>query len=180
MKKLTVKEAEALMRKYLKEYLNKIYHSIKVSKLAYKVAKEINKKHPKLNIDLKEIRILGLLHDIGRGTSKGWIDHTFESGKLLRKLGYLEIASKIEKHDPSHELAGHLKIKGDFIPRLIEEKILIYADSHYKHNKPVTLTERIKIGKESIKRKYPELMPLFEKYNKRRLKIIKEIDRLMR
>jgi putative nucleotidyltransferase with HDIG domain len=180
MKKLTVKEAEKLMRKYLKNKPHKIYHSIKVSKFAYQIAKKIKEKNPKLNINLKEVRVLGLLHDIGLSVSKKWRYHVFEGGKLLRKLGYSSYASKIEKHDPTHELARHFKIKGDFLPNLIEEKILVYADLHYKRNKFVGPEERFRIGMKDVKRKTPELLPLFIKYDKRRAKLIKEIEKLMK
>jgi HD superfamily phosphodiesterase len=180
MKKLTVKKAEKLMRKYLKNDPKKIKHSILVSKFAYQIAKKIKKKQPELKINLREIRILGLIHDIGRGIAKKWRYHSFEGGKLLRKLGYTRYASKIEKHDPAHELAEFLNIKGDFIPNLIEEKILVYADSHYKHDKFVGYKERVKIGFESVRRKHPELLPVFYKYKKRQAKLIKEIERLMR
>lgn len=179
-KKLTVKQAEELARKYLKDNPEKLYHSIKVSKFAYQVAKKIKEKNPELDIDLKEIRILGLLHDIGRARSKKWRYHVFEGGKLLRELGYHRYAEKIEKHDPTHEIAEFLKIKGDFLPTLIEEKILIYADIFYKNNKLVGPKERIRIGMESVRTKSPELLPCFNKYRKRQKKIIKEIKDLMR
>src|SRR3989344_2894412 len=174
MKTLTITEAEKLIKKYLKERPNKIRHSILVSKFAYKIAKKIKNKHPELKIDLHEIRILGLLHDIGRGVSERWRYHSFEGGKLLRKLGYPEYASKIEKHDPTHEVAKFLKIKGDFIPKLLEEKILVYADSHYKDDKFVSPAERSKIGLASIREKSTELLEHVRGYKKRQSRIIKE------
>ena len=179
---LTIKEAETMMRKYLKGNPKKIYHSIKVSKFAYEVGKKIHKKHPELDINLKELRILGLLHDIGRGLVKEWRHHTFEGAKELRKQGFEYYAKKVETHDPAHELAEMMKIKGNFLPSTIEEKILIYADSHFKHNRRVTPKERadVAIHNTSIKPKHADLLAPFLKYRKRQIKIIKEIERLMK
>ena len=134
-----------------------LFRSIKVSKFAYQVAKKIKQKHPELNIDLKEIRILGLLHDIGISRSE-WLMHTFEGGKLLRELGFHDYAKKIETHGPSHELSHYFKIKGNFLPTLIEEKILVYADAHFKKNKFVTIQERFNDkGFEKLRKKHPEI-----------------------
>lgn len=179
MKKLTTKEAEDLMKKYLKKFPEKIKHSILVSKFACKVAGKIKKKHPELRIDLDEIKILGLLHDIGRGVSKRWLTHAFEGERLLKELGHNYYADKIKTHDPTHEIAFHFKIKGDFIPKTIEEKILAYADLHYKSDRKVTHEERERIGLADVKREHPELLPLFMKFNKRKRKLVKEIEKLM-
>jgi len=180
MADLTVKEAEKLAKKYLRKYPEKIAHSIKVSEFAYKIAKKIKKKHPELDINLREIRILGLLHDIGKGMHVEWIYHSFEGGKLLRRLGYHKYASKIEKHDPTHEVAKYLKIKGDFIPKQIEEKILVYADSHYRLDRFVHPSERVSEGEKKIKKRYPALFPVIKGYRKRQIRIIEEINSLIR
>jgi putative nucleotidyltransferase with HDIG domain len=179
-KELTIKEAEKLMKMCLKKHPHKITHSIKVSKFAYQIAKKIKKKNPDLNINLKEIRILGLLHDIGRGLHERWRFHTFEGAKFLRKSGYNRYASKIEKHDPSHELANHLNIKGNFLPTLIDEKILIYADAHYKDGKFVGPKEREKIAIKFLKDKKSDISYFRKDYQKRHNKIIKEIEKLIK
>ena len=180
-KELTVKEAEKLMRNYLKNKPGKLYHSIKVSKFGYQIAKKIKQKHPELDINLKEVRILGLLHDIGRGSSE-WIRHFFETGRILRELGLDYYAKKTETHGPAPEIAKHFKIKGDFYPKTIEEKILSYADAHYKNNKFVTIKTRFSDkGFEKIEKKYPKLSKKITKNTlPRRYKINKEIERLMK
>jgi HD superfamily phosphodiesterase len=175
-KKLTIKEAEKLMRKYLKDKPKKLYHSIKVSKFGYQVAKKIKQNHPELDIDLKEVRILGLLHDIGRGNSE-WVKHFFETGRILRTLGLNYYAEKTETHGPAPEVAKHFKIIGDYYPKTIEEEILSYADAHYKNNKFVTVKTRFSdAGFKRLEKKYPLLAKKITKDTfSRRIDMIKKV-----
>jgi putative nucleotidyltransferase with HDIG domain len=179
--KLTVKQAENILRDSLKDNKPKLYHSIKVSKYGYLIAKKIKQKHPELKIDLKEVRILGLLHDIGRKNTE-WIKHFFESGKMLRKLNLNYYAKKVETHGPAPEISKILKIKGDFYPKTIEEKILSFADAHYKKNKFVTIKKRFSDkGFIKIQKKYPKIAKVVKnKSISRRKKIFREIKKLLK
>ena len=107
---------------------NVIEHCKSVCKVAEEIADNLIKKGIKLN---KEIVIAAaLMHDIEREKK----DHVMEGAKLIRKMGFPEVAEVMAKHS-LHKIA----IKQ---PRTYEEKIVFYADKRVMENKIVSLEER--------------------------------------
>ena len=178
MKKTKVKEMEGLMKSYLKDVPDKIEHSLNVSEYAYQTAKKIMKNHPEIKIDLEKVKIIGLLHDIGQSRGNH-MQHAFEGEKLLKKLGLNEYAEKIVKHGDTHELAQHMGINRDLRPKSLEEKILVYADSHFNKNKFMKPEEKFNFVLGKTEEKFPEILEETKNAIKRLSKIIKEIDLLV-
>ena len=81
-------------------------------------------------------------------------------------------------------MVKHYKIKGNFLPISIEEKILVYADSCYKKNKFITIKERFNESrKKRLQEKYSDLAKNLSKksgLDNRGMKIIKEVEKLMK
>ncbi len=117
-----------------------IHHSYKVTKISFFICEELEKKNLKVNKDL--CIFASLLHDITKYQSiinKGE-DHSLTGGKLLRSLGYPDIAEIIESHVELKNL-NYLKI---------EKEIVFYSDKRVKHHEIVSLKERY----EDLKRRY--------------------------
>jgi len=176
-KTIRIDEAEDIMRDLLKDKPEKIEHSLKVSDFAYRTALEIKKIHPELEINLDKLRIICLLHDIGQ-LNEDHIMHSFESRKLLERMGLEMYADSVVRHGDTHELAAHLGMGMDLRPRTIEEKIMVYADSHFKNAECVGPDEKFKRVRKVVKEKYPDIMELTESALKRIGEIIAEIDSL--
>lgn len=110
---------------------NVIKHVIAVSNVAKKVYDNLAKKGIKIN---KLLVIAGaLLHDIGRGKEH----HTDTGYKLVKSLGYPEVAMLVKRHSLAHI------DQEDYIPKTVEEKIVFYADKRVIGNKVVSIEERI-------------------------------------
>ena len=111
---------------------NVIEHCKSVCKVAEEIADNLIKKGIKLN---KEIVIAAaLMHDIEREKK----DHVMEGAKLIRKMGFPEVAEVMAKHS-LHKIEDPIKQ-----PRTCEEKIIFYADKRAKGNKIVSLEGRFK------------------------------------
>jgi len=82
-------------------------------------------------VDLKQVELGALLHDIGRARTHG-IEHGVVGGKILHKMGLDEFAWFAENHLGAGIPAREAKELGlparDFMPRTLEEKIVSYAD----------------------------------------------------
>lgn len=115
---------------------NVIGHSMTVCNFALDLADKLGKKGITVNKDL--ITAASLLHDIERVRD----GHVAAGVKLLKKLGFPEVAEVISKHTLHKLDEKHLKT--------VEEKILFYADKRVKDDKIVSLNERI----ESLEKKY--------------------------
>jgi len=106
-----------------------IEHSIAVSRKAVEIAERIKKKG--VNVDVRLVKIGGLLHDIGRSVTHG-IKHGYYGSLILRSLGCYKLARIAERHigaGITKEEAEKLGLpKRDFIPKTLEEKIVAYAD----------------------------------------------------
>jgi putative nucleotidyltransferase with HDIG domain len=117
-----------------------IHHSIIVKKAALEFADLIEQKGTKVNRPL--ITAAALLHDIKKLDAE--MCHGIEGGEFLRKKGFPEVASIVEKHclinldDP------------DLTPKTTEEKLLMYADLRVNTGKIVPLNDRF----DYIKRQY--------------------------
>ncbi len=124
--------------------IKKIYKHFNVPKniqehmqVVAKLAEEISQ-IPKNKKQIKNKQALltaCLLHDVMKLHSK---NHEKDMGDYIEKLGYKEVGDIIRKHK------FDTIIKEGF--NTIEEKILYYADKRVKHNKIVSLDERIKDG----------------------------------
>ncbi len=117
---------------------NIIEHCKAVCKVAEDIAEKLIKKGVDVN---KELVIAGaLLHDIERTKE----NHVIEGTKLLKSMGFSEVAKVVKKH-------SLYKIEDEEIqPKTIEEKIVFYADKRIMGTKVVSLKERF----EDIKKRY--------------------------
>ena len=109
---------------------NVIRHSKAVCKVAEKIADNIIKKGIKVNKKL--VIAAALLHDIERGKDQ----HVMRGFRLLKKLGYPEVAKVMKKHS-----LYKLEVKSNQ-PSTWEEKIVFYADKRCKDDKIVSLKQR--------------------------------------
>ena len=108
-----------------------INHSLKVQKLALRIAKKI--KENGKDVDINTVSLGSLFHDIGRAKTHG-IMHIIEGVKIGKQLGLPEkVVSIIERHagagidkDEAEKLGLPPK---DYTPRTIEEEIVAHADN---------------------------------------------------
>ena len=151
-KKLTEKEAKALLKKYstsIEDYRNILKHGLAVKKAALILAKAIVKKGHKIDLDL--IKTGSILHDIGyfiaSWNGPDFIRHGVEGGKILRKEGLPKHAKIAENHIgpgliKEEIVACKFKLpKKDFLPKTIEEKIICYIDKLVFDDRLGTLKE---------------------------------------
>lgn len=117
---------------------NVIEHCKSVCRVAEDIADKQIKKGADVN---KELVIAGaLLHDVERNKD----NHVIEGTKLLRSMGFPEVADIIKRH-------SLYKIRNEEVqPRTIEEKIVFYSDKRIMGTKVVSLKERFS----DIKRRY--------------------------
>ncbi len=110
--------------------INVIEHVKSVCKVAEEIVDSLQKKGKKVNREL--VIAAALLHDIEREKK----NHVIEGGKLLRLMGYNEVAEVTEKHS-LYQLD-----REEVQPKTIEEKIVFYADKRVKGSEIVTVEER--------------------------------------
>jgi len=175
---ITKREALKLFHKHLPKHLEKSqwikHHSIWVSNIAFEIAKKIKKKHPELNIYPHKVKIAWLLHDIGKARDG---NHELNSAKILKEEWLHEIADIII-HSFVYELfLIEWEQKKEYLPKTIENKILVYADFLF-HKKKVTIHERIKEIKERKKHEAKRIKAL-ELAESRLHQIAQEIENLM-
>lgn len=107
-----------------------IEHSKTVCKVAEKIVSILIRKGVKLN---KRLAIAAaLLHDI----EKAKPNHVVRGAKLLKSMGFAEVAEVIKKHSLYKIQQKNRQ------PKTWEEKIVFYADKRVKANKTVSLKER--------------------------------------
>ncbi len=133
MRYLKEQEALALLARYRlpKEIIE---HSKRVADLAVKIAKQIKAAGHEVDIEL--IRSAAILHDIGKWKylhNKKEISymHAYETGRLLRELGWADLATICESHFEVTEETS--KMLGwpephETIPKTLEGRILQIAD----------------------------------------------------
>ena len=109
-----------------------IEHSKTVCKVAEDIAEKLIRKGVKLNKKL--VIASALLHDIERAREH----HVVEGVKLLKNLGFPDVAKVIKKHS-----LYKLQQKNRQ-PHSWEEKIVFYADKRVTGDKIVSLEERFK------------------------------------
>ncbi|MCD6529441.1 TIGR00295 family protein [Candidatus Bathyarchaeota archaeon] len=123
-----------------------INHCKAVSKLAVELARKLNNKG--LKIDLELVKVGALLHDIGRAKTHT-VDHVIVGSKIARSLGLpRSIISIIERHAGggiTNEEAKDLGWpEGVYTPQTLEEKIVCYADKLIGGTKRIPLEKTLK------------------------------------
>ena len=147
---------------------NVFLHCQAVAKMAEKICKKLEKKSVKVNTKL--VVAGAWLHDICRAKEhtadkrhlKEALDDHAESGyRLIKKLGYPNVAQLIRTHSLILENPARL-------PKTIEEKIVFYADKLCIGNKIATVKGRM----EDLSRRYGRP---FEKEQEYTLRLEKEL-----
>ena len=115
---------------------NVIEHCKTVCKVAEDVADKLIGKGISVNKGL--VTAAALLHDVERVKD----EHIIRGVKLIKSLGYPEVAEVLGKHS--------LYKQEESPPKTIEEKIVFYADKRVMRNNIVSLEERF----EDLKKRY--------------------------
>ena len=131
---------------------NMISHLKAVHDFSMKVCDVLEKRGIKANRDL--IAAGALLHDVKKLSPN---DHIIEGYKLVKYLGYPEVAEVIKKHGLAH------LDNPNFVPKTWEEKIVFYADKRVKGDKVVSLEERFDYIKQRYKKEHVDLEISFTK-----------------
>ncbi|MEG6616164.1 NTP transferase domain-containing protein [Peptococcaceae bacterium 1198_IL3148] len=119
-----------------------INHGVVVAQLASHLANQLNQAGCHLDIDL--INAAALLHDV----AKGQPNHADTGAKIIKRLGYDEVAAIVACHNDIELYAD------DF---LTEAEIVYLADKLVKGDRVVSLEERFKEAKERYAHS-PEIM----------------------
>ena len=120
---------------------NIIAHSRQVCGVALKIAGLLEKR--RIKVDKGLVAAGALLHDVKKASQD---DHVAEGFKLLKSLGFGEVAEVIKKH-------GLYNLdKEEFVPKTWEEKIVFYADKRAKGDRIVSVDERFEYIKQRYKK----------------------------
>lgn len=131
-------DAMTLLRKH-DLHPNIVSHCIGVGEVAFCLALRIVSNCPHLNIDPHKVRMVALLHDIGR-CRRGI--HEWNSAHVLREEGLAALAD-IVMHGTLYETFLLRGVTDDrLLPKTIEQKIMNYADLRFCQ-RPMTLRERL-------------------------------------
>lgn len=120
-------------------------HSIAVKNAALRFADDLERRG--VLVDRPLVSAAALLHDIMKLEAE--FCHGIEGGEFLRKRGFHEVASIVEKHclnnlgDP------------DLVPRTTEEKLIMYSDLRVNGGRFVSLDDRFAY----IRERYPPNNP---------------------
>jgi len=136
-----------------------INHCKAVSKLAVELAKKLNDKG--LKIDLELVKVGALLHDIGRAETHT-VDHVIVGSKIAKSLGLPKsIISIIERHAGGGITSEEAKDlgwpEGIYTPQTLEEKIVCYADKLIGGTKRIPLEKTLKDLALKLGEKHPAL-----------------------
>jgi uncharacterized protein len=134
---------------------NVIQHCKTVAKFAVKMARILQEKGFRVDIELVETG--ALLHDIGRSKTHT-VDHAIVGAKIAESAGMPEAVSKIiERHVgggiPQDEAVKLGWPEKNYLPETLEERIVAYADKLVEGNKKVPINKTIaqfsrKLGKD--------------------------------
>jgi len=112
---------------------NIVDHSIKVTRVALFLSRELNKRGQR--IDLELVEAASLLHDLTKTecltTRK---DHAKTGCKVLQAMGYERVAQVVAEHI--------VLSKGKNPSSVSEEEVVNYADKRVQHTRIVSLEER--------------------------------------
>jgi uncharacterized domain HDIG len=137
-----------------------IKHCLTVERVATQLAEKISKIK---KVNMEEVRIGSILHDIGRAKTHG-IRHGIEGGEILRQMGADEFARFAENHIGAGIPAEEARKLGlpprDFLPSSLEEKIVAYADKLVVGNKVVPFEKALDIFESELGKEHPALARL--------------------
>ncbi len=140
----TAEECEALLR-HLQTPIKVVRHGEAVAATAVIMAEHLNKNGYKL--DEKLVRVGGLLHDIGKGSS----DHAAAGADILTKLGYLPAAEIVRRHMDLGMMTG-----------LDEAAVVYLADKIIAGDQLVPLSRRFAKAKDRFAGQ-PEILSLVDR-----------------
>jgi len=110
-----------------------VAHCEKVARVATFLAEHLRARGEPLNLPLVEAS--GLLHDLTKHWSlKTGENHAHSAARVLRELGYPEVAAVVAQHIYLHP--------GPPGSPLREEEVVYYADKRVRHTEIVPLRER--------------------------------------
>ncbi|MBW2966882.1 HDIG domain-containing protein [Candidatus Woesearchaeota archaeon] len=121
-------------------------HSIMVGRFASEMADKLNDRG--IPVDKQLLVSAALLHDIRKMDAE--VCHGMEGGEFLRRRGFHEVASVVEKHCLSNLDEPSL------VPKTTEEKLLMYSDLRVSTGKIVSLDERFAYIRKRYKPKDPK------------------------
>lgn len=141
---------------------NVIQHCKTVAKFAVKMAKILQKKGFRVDIELVETG--ALLHDIGRSKTHT-VDHAIVGAKIAESAGMPEAVSKIiERHIgggiPQDEAVKLGWPEKNYLPETLEEKIVAYADKLVEGNKKVPINKTIAQFSRKLGKNHPSISRL--------------------
>jgi len=124
-----------------------IRHSEVVAAVALYLARRLNQHGYKLDLDL--VRASGLLHDITKKYSfTRPLNHSLTGAKLLKKLGYPEVAGVVGQH---------VRLRASRPAGLITEaEVVNYSDKRVVNDAVTTLAERLAYIQERYGRTEPD------------------------
>jgi len=127
-----LEECLLLLRKY-EVPENVVEHSRKVHKIARTLCRQLNLRGE--GLDLAVVEAASLLHDIAKVASfQTRENHSLAGARLLRELGFPEVAEVVRQHVVLDAGLDHGK--------LTEAVVVHYADKRVMHTKIVSLGER--------------------------------------
>jgi len=140
------RKARELLKERCKDCPDVIEHCESVCRKSVEIAKELKRK--KLKVDVKLVRVGGLLHDIGRCRTQT-IEHAVEGCRILKELNCSkEICKIVERHIgggiPKEEAVKLGLPEKDYLPETLEEKIVAYADKVHNDYRMERHIERFK------------------------------------
>lgn len=193
----TIEEADTFLKLHIREDRKKIHpnlihpnnfykHSKSVSNISFTINYKLHLENPEL------IGIAGLLHDIGkliinrdeREKDPELIVDAIYGSKYLERLGYNKIAKIIKTSFTTKELVEFKFTEidsDDFIPKTIEQKIVVYADCHVSGGgKYVSFDERINDIRKSYNKNSLKIKSLDMGGEKRLRNLNEEIDNMLK
>ena len=165
----TEKQAHQLLKEYsVPEGI--INHSVEVSGNSVIIGTQIAEAGTQ--VDLELLKVGGLLHDIGRwkyckekGDSSDQDFHEYETGRLLRELGYVNFGEMLQRHPLGGLTLGETRILGfpeavDLMPNILDVKIICIADKIRPKIGIVSLSDKIRDYRENqrLHRRYFDKM----------------------
>lgn len=138
-------------------------HCINVGEIAYRLAVEIGRHS---GIDADKTRVMGLVHDFGRCVTHDPYRHAYEGYRLMKRIGWDELARICVCHSNGtfkHEDLDEYGLKPeDFYVRTVPEMLVFIGDSIECHGKMIRHDVRIAETIERYRLKNPEFIPVLE------------------
>lgn len=149
-------------------------HCINVADISYTLALELSK-YKDINPD--KVKVMGLVHDFGRNITHDPYRHAYEGHRLIKKLGYPELARICTCHSNGTYKFEDLEEYGlkpeDFFVSNLEEMVVFIGDSIEYHGEMIRHDKRIADTIERYKVKNPDFIPILVS----KIEEFKEFDR---